>query len=131
MSDSPYKFAIHSGIIYGDGVKEGWADMTLMRYQEVVKAYGLDPEDCISWENHFPKRSDGRFASEFVHLHPVSSGDYAGELMRAILMYEKIKARQEAERKEMVDKREKKGDGLSDMIDRILLKQYVPNGRIK
>ena len=136
MSKCPYKFALHSGVIYDNDtfVKNGYSGITLVSYNELIKAYDLNPQDCISWNDKYRLRAGGAFADMYVHLHPVNSGDYATELIKAILKYEAIAARRAAAKKEtekMSNNFKKKNDELSHLIDNLFKNRHIFDGRMK
>jgi hypothetical protein len=55
------QFAIHSGVI---------------AYPKLVMLYGLNPDDCIRWDEHDPVTFKGRIESNYIHFSTRQFGDY-------------------------------------------------------
>lgn len=49
-------------------------------YRELIRCYGLDPKDCLRWDE---RGSRGRVERDFIHLWVDESDDYKGTLVEA------------------------------------------------
>ena len=65
-------FAVHPGFV--TSASDG--DRHYIGYNQLVELYGVDPKQCIGWDDRDPSTFRGRSEKNYIHLYPKANGDY-------------------------------------------------------
>lgn len=68
-------YAIHPGWVksYMDG------DEHYIGYMALIKLYGLNPANCVLWDQDSPQTFAGRKWKDYKHFFPTSNGQYGNK----------------------------------------------------